>query len=133
MNLRNRNDITEAIFSSKKQLYKRLCPSARLLVLLSGGPSVCWSVSLSVGPSVRQSGVSRKPQIQVNSTKYNKIQQNSIKFETFYNYWPGDALVELTLSLDEMDYYRSTCVMRTEKETGRRALALPATYRFNNP
>ena len=35
------------------------------------------SVGPSMGPSVRQSHVSQKTQIQVNLTKRNKIQQNS--------------------------------------------------------
>ena len=34
-----------------RKLYRRLCPSVRRSI----GPSVCWSVHLSVGPSVRWS------------------------------------------------------------------------------
>ena len=46
-----------------------------------------------MGPWVRRSGVSRKPQIQVNSSKFKRFQQNSTKFTTFCNCWPGDGLV----------------------------------------
>ena len=60
--------------------YATLHPA--LSVRRSVGPSVRRSVRPSVRRSVRGSRVSRKPQIQVNSSKFNKIQQNSRLFAT---------------------------------------------------
>ena len=66
---------THVFLVVNKQLYKRLCPSV--------SPWVC--------PSVRRS-VTRFSKT-ANSSKFNKIQQNSKKFTTFRNCWPGDGLV----------------------------------------
>merc|ERR1712087_18420 len=53
------------------------------LFLILKSISIRVFVGPFVVPSVRRSRVSRKPQIQVNSTK----------FTTFRSYWPGDGLV----------------------------------------
>ena len=56
------------VFSCEKQLYKRLCPS----------------VSPSVGPSVRNAltKTAKTVRIQVNSSKFKQIQENSRLFAT---------------------------------------------------
>ena len=84
LSISNKNLLIEQIYSIIMKIFLFLVTKGNFIrdfVHLSIG----LSIGLSISPSVCGSGFSKKPQIQENSSKFNKTQQNSTKFTTVEN------------------------------------------------